>query len=352
MESTATGLAPATDREQEISLLVLANVLLRWRRRILVIAALGAGLALASALVKPRVYKSAATFLPEGFENNANSGLAAAASQFGIRVPSAGRTWGPPVYVKILGSRALLEPIALDTLVVPEQRGRRVAVMDLFDIRASSPALRLDRAVRLLSRVVTSREVKSLGAVEVTSTTRWPSVSLALTERVVRGVNQFNIETRRSQAASEAHFVGTLAAEAERALRDAEDRLQVFQQRNRVAGSPELQFERDRLQREVGLRQQMYTSLLQSRENARIREVRNTPVITALEEPRLPVAPEPRGAFLKTILGALMGAVLGVLAALFAHGLAGARRTPTEEAREFFQLVEQATPRFLRRRHA
>ena len=352
MESTGTGFAPATDREQEISLLVLANVLLRWRRRIIALAALGAGHALASALVKSPVYKSGATFLPEGSEKDASSGLAAAASQLGIQIPSAGGTWGPPVYVRILGSRGLLEPIARDTLVVTEQGGRRVAVMDLFDIRASSPDLRLDRAVRLLSRVVISREVKSLGAVEVTATTRWPSVSLALTERAVSEVSKFNIDTRRSRAASEAHFVGTLAADAERALRDAEDRLQAFQQRNRVTGSPELQFDRDRLQREVGLRQQMYTTLLQSREDARIREVRDTPVITVLEEPRLPVVSEPRGAILKSILGALMGAVLGVLAALFAHGLAGARRTPTEEAREFFQLVEQATPRFLRRRHA
>jgi capsule polysaccharide export protein KpsE/RkpR len=224
--------------------------------------------------------------------------------------------------------------------------------MDLFEVKGSSPGLRLNAAVRLLGRIISAREVKALNAVEINVTTRWPSVSLSLAERAVSGVNQFNVESRKSQAASEAHFVGTLVAEAETALRDAEDRLQTFQQRNRVVASPELQFEQDRLERDVAIRQQMYTSLLQSREDARIREVRDTPVITVLEDPRLPVLPESRGAALRTVLGFLSGALVGVIAALFAHGLAGARRTPTEEAREFFELVEQATPRFLRRRHA
>jgi uncharacterized protein involved in exopolysaccharide biosynthesis len=333
-------------------LLVLANVLLRWRRRILALAFLGAAFGLASALLKPRVYRATATFLPGGSQADGGSGLAAAASQFGIHVPADGGSWGPPVYVKILGSSALLEPIALDTLDVAELGGRRMPFMDLFEIKGSSPALRLNTAVRLLGRIISPREVKALGAVEIAVTTQWPSVSLGLAERALRGVNQFNIETRKSQAAAEARFVGTLVTEAETALRDAEDRFQTFQQRNRVAASPELQFERDRLQREVTIRQEMYTSLLQSREDARIREVRDTPVITVLEDPRLPVLPESRGAALRTVLGFLSGTLVGIIAALFAHSLAGARRTPTEEAREFFELVEQATPRFLRRRHA
>jgi len=249
-----------------------------------------------------------------------------------------------------LRSRALLGPIALDTVAVVEEGGRRVAMPDLLEVRESSPEKRADRAVRALERIVTSREAKGLGAVEVTVTTRWPSVSLALAARLVRGVNQFNVETRKSQAAAERQFVEGRAGEAERALREAEDRLQSFLQRNRITGSPELEFARDRLQREVSLRQQTYTSLLQSREEARIREVRDTPVITVLEEPRLPVLPEARRVLLKGTMGGMAGGMLGVLIAFLAQGVAGARRQPSADAREFLQLVGESTPRFLRRR--
>jgi len=165
----------------------------------------------------------------------------------------------------------------------------------------------------------------------------------------VQGVDKFNLKSRKSQAAEERRFVEEQAIEAERTLRVAEDRLQSFLQQNRILGSPELLMDHDRLGREVALRQQVYTSLLQNREEARIREVRDTPVITVLEAPRLPVVGEPRGSAQKAILGGLAGGMLGVLIAFLVQGVAGARQTPSDEAREFFGLVSELTPKFLRK---
>lgn len=337
--------------DEAISFAAWGTLLLRWRRMIVAMGLLGIGIGLASGLLSTRVYVSSATFIPQGSEMGTSSGIALAASQFGIRVPNTGGGWGPPIYVELLRSRALLEPIALDSILVAEQGGRRVAVMDLLEVRASNLPQRVDRAVRALRGLIAATEDKKLGAVKVTATTRWPSVSLALANKLVRGVNQFNLETRKSQAIAERQFVEARAAEAERALRDAEDRLQVFLQRNRaIAGSPELSFDRDRLQREVALRQQLYTTLLQNREEARIREVRDMPVITVLEDPQLAVTGEPRRVGKKIVLGALVGGILGVLAAFVAQAVAAARRTPSEEAEEFFQLVKEVTPRFIKKR--
>lgn len=349
MTEPSAGPAPVLQDDDEISLFAVASVLFRWRRTIIALGLFGTMLGLAAGLLSKRVYMSAATFIPQGSEGGA-SGLALAASQFGIRVPSSAGGWGPPIYVELLRSQALLEPIALDTVVVSEEGGRRVALLDLLEVEAPTPARRTDLAVRALGGIVKASEDKKLGAVKVSVATRWPSVSLALAERLVRGVNQFNLETRKSQAAAERQFVEVQAGEAERALRGAEDRLQSFLQRNRAfSSSPELAFERDRLQRDVALRQQVYATLLQNREEARIREVRDTPVITVLEDPRLPVVGEARNSVRKGVLGGLAGGMLGVLIAFLAQGMAGVRRQPSDEAREFFQLLEEARPRFLRR---
>jgi len=349
MTEPMAGLASAPGAKDEISLIALANVLVRQSRLIVALAFAGGVIALTSGLLTKRVYASKAIFLPQAPEQS-TSNFALAASQFGLQVPTSSGAWGPPMYIELLRSRVLLEPLALDTVAVLEQGGRRVSLMDLLEIKEPNRARRLELAVKQLQSMVESGEVKSIGAVQLAVKTRWPSVSWQLAQKLVRGVNQFNLETRQSQATQEKRFVEARTAEAESALRDAEDRLLAFLQRNHaIIGAPELEVQRDRLQRDVTVRQQIYTSLLQNREEARIREVRDTPVITVLEEPRLPLTPEARNSLYKGFLGGLLGAMLGVILALAAHISALTRRRPSPEMNEFFRLLEQAKPRFLRR---
>jgi uncharacterized protein involved in exopolysaccharide biosynthesis len=299
--------------EEGLSLDALVRAFLRWRTLIVGLGLLGGVTAGAVALLSPRTYSSSATFIPQGSEAS-TSGLALAAGQLGIRVGGGGGTWGPPVYVELLHSNALLAPIALDTVTVTEE-GRRTTIADVLRVPANkNRLLRAENAVSALAGVVRVAEIKPLGAVEVSVKTRWPSVSLALAERLVSGVNQFNLERRRTQATAERQFVEIQTAEAQTTLRQAEDRLLTFLQRNRaIAGSPELAFERDRLQRDVSLRTQVYTSLLQNLEEARMREVRDTPVITILEPPRLPVMSDGRRTVQRIILGGFIGVAFGVL---------------------------------------
>ena len=336
----------------EISLLSLGCVLLRWRRIVVGFGVFGAVAGFAAGITRGRVFTATAAFIPQGTEVGGVGDLAAAASQFGIRLPSSGTDlWGPAVYAELLTSNALLEPIALDTVVVRERGGRRAALADLLRVKASTPERRTELTVRALRRILTVTDDRQLSAVRLSVTTPWPSVSLAVALELLRGVNEFNLETRKSQAAAERQFVEAQAAGADSALRAAEDRLQSFLQRNRaLANSPELTFQDDRLRRAVALRQQIYTSLMQSLEGARIREVRDTPVITVLEPPHLPVIAAPRGLLRRTTLGGLGAGIVGVMIAFLAQGLVGARRAASAETQMFFELLEQSTPRILRRK--
>jgi len=292
---------------------------------------------------------SSATFIPQGAQGGA-SGLALAASQFGFSIGSAVGAWGPPMYVELIQSRSLLEPIALDSLVVGEEGGRRLALMDLLHVTAPTPERAISIAVGALNNMITAREEKKLGGVTISVKTKWPSVSLALASRLVRRVDQFNLETRKSQATAERQFVEAQAVESERVLRDAEDKLQTFLQANRdISGSPGLAFQRDRLQREVTRQNQLYTSWLQSREEARIREIRDIPTITVLENPRIAFEPVPRRMAVRVLLGGIAGAMVGVLFAFLADAVARARRSRREDSQEFFRLVENATPKALKR---
>jgi uncharacterized protein involved in exopolysaccharide biosynthesis len=352
MTQLSAGQSPDYGNEVGVSLLALGGVLLRRRRMIIALAIAGAGAGLATGLLMPRRYTSSATFIPEGAGGQEINGIAAAATQFGFRIPVGQNdgSWGPAVYVSLVHSRTLLQPIAADTFLVRERGPQRIALLDLLDVRKDATPVRLNFGVQKLRTIITVAEDKALGAVTVSVSTKWPSLSFALEQRLIESINQFNLEKRKSQASAEYQFVQTQAAEAERDLRQTEVRLQQLLQSNRVIGSTsELAMERDRLQRDVELHQQVYTALVLQREQARVGRVRDTPVITMLEEPEVPAVGEPRKSVQKAIFGALIGILVGALLALLSHRLAGAKQAPSEEARAFFELVDEATPRLLRR---
>jgi uncharacterized protein involved in exopolysaccharide biosynthesis len=108
----------------------------------------------------------------------------------------------------------------------------------------------------------------------------------AVLQRLLDLVQEFNIEKRQTSAAAERRFVEGRLREAEREMRAAESELQRFMSRNRRwEDSPLLSMQASQLQARVSLRQDVYTSLAQSYEKARIDEVRNTPVITIIDSP-------------------------------------------------------------------
>jgi uncharacterized protein involved in exopolysaccharide biosynthesis len=135
---------------------------------------------------------------------------------------------------------------------------------------------------------------------------------------MVELINQFNGERRRTRAKAEREFADQRQEEALKDLREAEGRLLAFITQNRdMSGAPGLLAQRERLQREVSVRQALYQSLRQSYDQARLEEVRNTPTITVVEEPQLPARPDSRKLIQKLALALLVGLLLGSFGALW-----------------------------------
>lgn len=88
-----------------------------------------------------------------------------------------------------------------------------------------------------------------------------------------------------------------------------------------------LTFQEDRLSREVSRQQQLYSTLSQAYEQAKIEEVRDTPVFTLVDEPELPARPNPRFLVLKLPLALIVGGIIGLFLGLVREfGLAASRR--------------------------
>lgn len=329
--------------QDQISLFAIGTTLIRRWRQIALWAALGGIVAVVLVAGRPKLYPASLAFVPRGSDAG-GSGLASLAGQFGIRAPLGTASQQPEFYVALLQSREVLAPIVLDTFVVAEEGGKRIPFLDLFEIRGASPGARLESGINTLrSRTVTS-PVKSTGIVRVVVRTEWPSVSLAISQRLLEAINAFNLRTSQGQAAEERRFVERRLRDAQDSLRLAEDRLQFFLLRNRsgIGTSPQLNSEWQRLERQVAAHTNIATALRQEYEEVRIREVRDTPTITVFESPSVSTVPLPRGRLTSVILGLFLGAGIGVSVALGRTALARRQQRGDAEANEFLAVLRES----------
>lgn len=162
----------------------------------------------------------------------------------------------------------------------------RGTLAEIYGQNPATEATNVRASLGILKSMVTSELEPGTGFVRVSVRSEWPGLAVAVSDRLLEQVNQFNVEQRQSQAAAERGFVEQRLSEALAELREAESELVSFLERNqRYEQSPRLRYEAMRLESQAELKRALYGSLAQSFEQARINEVRNTPVVTVVERP-------------------------------------------------------------------
>lgn len=326
------------------------NVVLRYRRVCLLLPIAVAVLVVSHGLVQPRTYSSEMSFMPAGDESQVGR-LAGIAARLGVDVSAgAAGSRSPRFYADLLRSRELLHdlvkseyrPSAREGVVDEQVGGDGVTLVRYYETGGADSAVRVERAARILERRIDVTTRPETGVVTVTVRDHDPAVVRQISDRLLLLLNKFNNETRQSQATEERRFIEERMQEARRELLAVEDSLKLFLERNRsYEGSPQLRFEHDRLQRRVSLQQQVYTSLAQSYEQAKIDEVRNTPVITVVDPPERPARAEPRGLLLRSLLGLGLGALLALVWAFSREAGRNAKDREPNAYREFQRLKRE-----------
>jgi uncharacterized protein involved in exopolysaccharide biosynthesis len=298
----------------EPSILRPAALLLRHWRLLLIMPLLGAAVMLGLLLIQGREYTAESRFSPQAGDMS-SARLAGLASQFGFAIPGGSQqNQSPEFYAALVRSRELLGELALTRVPAGSAADGSAGITYVEHVRAAgaTPEERLRAAIVHLEKQVSAGTDMRSGLVTVRTRAETPELAVLMNERLLALVSEFNMRKRRTQAASEREFVEARLAEAHRELDASERSLERFHAGNRrIDGSPHLAFEQARLQRQVDRHQQVYTSLAQAYEQARIDEVRNTPVITVVDGPAR--SARRSGSPVRT---AVFGLVLGLLAAL------------------------------------
>jgi uncharacterized protein involved in exopolysaccharide biosynthesis len=277
---------------------------------------------------------------------NVLSGLAA---QFGVPLGTSSSGQSAAFYAGLLRSRVLLMQAALsDYELRHDNVPLRGNLPTVLAIATSDSAHRMALARQWLQANLEVGTVQETGLVTLSVRSPYPELSFQIAARLLMLVDAFNQGRRRTQAASERIFVDGRVKDAAEKLSAVEQRLQEFLQKNReYRNSPQLIFEYDRLGRALTMQQSLYTALAQAEEQARVEEIRNTPVVTVVDPPELPMQPDARLLIIKTFLAVVVGALIGCIIALALDGL-GRELRPSRD-REDFDELRKATLHDLQR---
>lgn len=317
--------AGSASDSDEISLLRLATVILTYRWWVFLGAMSLATCVVVLGLREHRKFTTSASFVPAKRSISAG-GASSIAAQFGLSFPSTDPAQSPQFYVDLLTSDEILRALVNTDYVFRRDTGVvRGTLVDILTPRGKPRPVRVERAIGRLRTSINAGASLKTGVITFSVTAENPELAKQMGERMLDRLNTFNLESRAAQAATERRFTETRLDEVRNDLRAAEDRVQEFMQENRdFRSSARLSLDEQRLQRDVDMRQQVYTALVQAYEQAKIEELRDTPVITVLERPRAAVVPNSRGLLKRGVLAILGGALLVILFAFLREFFIGA----------------------------
>ena len=341
MEQDRSG--PAADLPASIA--DILSFVLRYRYVFVILCIIGVSMGIILAVSAPEVYTARMSFMPQG-GNTSGGGLAGLAGQLGISLSFGDAGQSPDFYSDLLRSRAVLESVARTKYVIQvgsdDSNPSPVSLLDVFEITGGNEPSRVRRASSLLEERIETR-IRT-GVVEVAVTMPHPQLAAEVAGQLLDALHEFNSRTRQSQASAERRFLELRLKEVGEELHILEEAMRQFFERNRVfANSPQLVFEADRLQRQVNLREEVYIEIALAYEQARIAEVRDTPVLTVIEEARAPASPDSARLFLKAGAGLTLGMLFGLFWGALRDFLSEVQRGGSTGSRKLRALLDESS---------
>ncbi len=343
-------------QEDEVSLLDILLVLARYKtlivRTVLVFTLLG----VTYALLVPEEFTSEARVVREAqSESGGLGGISGGAlSGLGINLGGAASGLTPAAYPDVLQSREVRLAVARDTFRFPDApqsmtyvdyvnrpTGLFTMVLDytlwlpwmLKDWlgRAVSgspkpagttgagtpvlPSAEEEKAMKAVGNMVSASVDQGTGLMTISVTAGGPRLAAALTKSFLTHFTDRVRAIRTEKLRERLQFVEGRFEEANEELEQAEDRLARFVKRNQNPNSAQLQFQRDRLQRQVSFKEQLYSDLQSQLTQTRLDLQRRQPVVTIVEKAAPPLQKSAPQRTIIVLLAFFIGSLLGVGAA-------------------------------------
>ena len=267
--------------------------------RLALIIGLAAGLL---SLLLPAKYSSKAVVFPQ-LPSTPVGNLAGIAAQFGLA--NFAGTLTLSFYDDVISSSTVLDSLLIRHYVA---LGSDTNASLLTDLGYTSGPLskRLEKGRKKLSHYVSTNDDEAAGLVTLTITASSPEFAVELADSVLAIANRLTADALVQQASIQRAYLEARLREARQDLTDRENDLQRFYEENRTyQQSPALVAREARLHREADMSRDLYISVRQQYDQARLSEARNVPSLSFIGVPTLPYKPDWPKPLLNGVLAAL-----------------------------------------------
>ncbi len=309
----------------------IAGIIARWK----IVAVVG-GVALFAAAVAtftlPHVYQAQTTFIaPSSAGVTAQLAGESNASSVALRsaLGSADAALESPLYYsKLLESEELRRRTLLSRFAKPGAGGDSAMLLELMAIRNDDAARRMEIASRRLKKAMTFGYDLSTNVVKLEVRMPTPELAAAVARRIVVLADDFAASQRGARASERRAFVAARHADALTQLNVAQERLQSFEEQNRLwRNSPDLVSNETRLRRATLLAEAKFMAYQQQLESARAGELSDRARITVVD----PAVPPRKAKWPRYGILLASGVTASLLLGLMIAGLItfiSAQRTP------------------------
>jgi uncharacterized protein involved in exopolysaccharide biosynthesis len=174
------------------------------------------------------------------------------------------------------------------------------------------PSKEESAAMKTVAGMLTATTTRETGLMRIAVAAGGPQLASDLTKSFLSHFRERVREIRTEKVRERLSFVERRFQEVEKELDVAEEQLAQFLERNQNPTTATLQFRRDRLQRQVSFKEQLYSELQSQLTQTRLDLQRRQPVVTVVENPVPPRGRSFPNRTLIVLLSLILGGVLGI----------------------------------------
>jgi uncharacterized protein involved in exopolysaccharide biosynthesis len=163
-----------------------------------------------------------------------------------------------------------------------------------------------------LSGLIKAKEGESNNTLVISVEVQDPVVAAQLTDSVVKSLTRYVIDYRTQKAKTDLKFIADRHAEAEANYIQAQEALAAYSDRNKNVVLASARIEEQRLQSEYNLAFNIYNTLSQQLEQAKIKVQENTPVFKVIDPAKVPLQKSKPKTSLIIIAMVFLGGFVGI----------------------------------------